>query len=406
MTIRVKRELKGAGMHQPLPDILRQFDPDRPLDRAETIPSTWYFDKDIYELERRAVFGDSWQVVGRADQVAEPGSFFTADLAGEPILVVRDGQGMLRAFYNVCRHRAAQVINEPQGRAKKLRCRYHGWTYDLLGRLRGTPEFDGVADFRREDNGLAPVTVAVWGPLVCVHLGQPKMSLEEHLAPLPQRTAGLGLDRLHFAGHRDYRLACNWKVFVDNYLDGGYHINTVHPSLAGIIDYSKYRTEIAGQASVQISPLKSRSQESGVRSQQTGIETHSSQTPDSCLLPPDLVAQVRAGDAAYYWWVFPNFMMNIYQGVMDTNLVLPLGTDLCRVIIDFYFAQTEGPEAIRFNEASMDVGHQIQLEDVGICEEVQKGLASRSFNTGRFSVKREAGGYHFHQLLARQLRRN
>src|SRR5260370_9093177 len=137
---------------------------------------------------------------------------------------------------------------------------------------------------------------------------------------------------------------------------------------------------MGGEGRVQISPVKRRREESGVRSQQTGIETHSSQTPDSCLLPPDLVAQVRAGDAAYYWWVFPNFMMNIYQGVMDTNLVLPLGTDSCRVIIDFYFAQIEGPEAKRFNEASIEMGHQIQLHDVRLCEALQKGLPSRSLN--------------------------
>lgn len=370
-------------MHQHLQNTLLQFDPNRPLPRAATIPSSWYSDAEVFELERRVVFGDTWQVVGRADQVAEPGSFFTAELAGEPILVVRDEEGVLRAFYNVCRHRAAQVINEPEGRAKKLRCRYHGWTYDLSGRLRGTPEFDGVADFRREDNGLMPIAVQVWGPLVGVHLGQASSSLEEFLSPLPQRTAGLGLDRLRFAGRRDYRLACNWKVFVDNYLDGGYHINTVHPGLAGVIDYSQYRTEIAGQTSVQISPLKSGPAQSG----------------------NDGVAQVRTGDAAYYWWVFPNFMMNIYHGVMDTNLVLPLGPDSCRVIMDFYFDRTEGPEARQFIQQSIEVGHQIQLEDVGICEEVQKGLASRSYSTGRFSVKREAAGYHFHQLLARRLRK-
>ncbi len=369
-------------MHRHLQDTLSQFDPDRPLERAATIPSSWYSDPEIFELERRAVFGDTWQMLGRADQVAEPESFFTVEFAGEPILVVRDEGGILRAFYNVCRHRAAQVINEPEGRVKKLRCRYHGWTYDLSGRLRGTPEFDGVADFRREDNGLVPLTVAAWGPLVGVHLGEPDSSLEECLAPLPQRTAGLGRDILQFAGRRDYRLACNWKVFVDNYLDGGYHINTVHPGLAGVIDYSQYRTEIAGQTSVQISPLKSSSARGGDNG----------------------VAQVRTGDAAYYWWVFPNFMMNLYQGVMDTNLVLPLGPDSCRVIMDFYFAQTEGPEAKRYIEQSIEVGHQIQLEDVGICEEVQRGLASRSFATGRFSVKREASGYHFHQLLARRLR--
>jgi choline monooxygenase len=369
-------------MHPHLHEMLREFDPDRPLERAATIPNTWYSNSDIFELERRAVFGDTWQIIGQADQVREPGSFFTIELAGEPILVIRDDQGVLRAFYNVCRHRAAQVITEAEGKVTKLRCRYHGWTYDLSGRLRGTPEFDGVADFRREDNSLVPIAVAQWGSLVGIHLGDSSTSLQEYLSPLPQRTTDLGQDRLRFAGRRDYKLACNWKVFVDNYLDGGYHINTVHPGLAGVIDYSQYRTEIAGQTSVQISPLKSASSKN----------------------ESDGVAQVRTGDAAYYWWVFPNFMMNLYQGVMDTNLVLPLSTDSCRVIMDFYFEQTEGPEARQFIEQSIKVGHQIQLEDVGICEEVQRGLSSRSFSTGRFSVKREAAGYYFHQLLARKLR--
>jgi choline monooxygenase len=384
MSTGVKPEVKRKRrMHSHLHDLMGQFDPDRPLERAATIPNTWYSDPGIFEAERQLVFGDTWQVVGRVDQVRESGSFFTTELAGEPILVVRDDEGVLRGFFNVCRHRAAQVINEAEGKVTKLRCRYHGWTYDLSGRLRGTPEFDGVADFRREDNGLVPIDVAEWGPLVGVNLGEPSATLEEYLSPLPQRSLGLGLDRLRFAGRRDYRLACNWKVFVDNYLDGGYHINTVHPGLAGVIDYSQYRTEIAGQTSVQISPLKSNPSKNG----------------------SDGVAQVRTGDAAYYWWVFPNFMMNLYQGVMDTNLVLPLGTDSCRVIMDFYFDQTEGLEAKRFIEQSIEVGHQIQLEDVGICEEVQRGLSSRSFSTGRFSVKREAAGYYFHQLLARRLRK-
>ena len=121
-----------------LSEKLNAFDPTLPLEKARTIPSAWYFDPEMYALETRRVFGASWVVVGRADQVAEPGSFLTAELAGEPVLVVRDGQGVLRAFSNVCRHRAAQVINEPQGKATKLRCRYHGWTYDLTGRLRGS----------------------------------------------------------------------------------------------------------------------------------------------------------------------------------------------------------------------------------------------------------------------------
>jgi choline monooxygenase len=356
---------------------LLQFDDALPLERARTIPSSWYCNPAIYALEQQTVFRDAWQVVGRVDQVAEPGTYLTATVAGEPILVVRDQDGVLRAFYNVCRHRAAPILTEPQGKVTKLRCRYHGWTYDLAGQLRGTPEFDGVADFCREDNGLVPLAVATWGPLVCVHGGPQPLPLTDFLAPLPQSTADHGVETLRFVERREYELACNWKVYVDNYLDGGYHVNSVHPGLAGVLDYAHYRSEIYNWTSVQISPL---------RPPRPGDDA--------------MVGQVRGGDVAMYWWVFPNFMMNVYQGVMDTNLVLPLGPERCRVVFDFYFADADS----EFVRNSIAVAHQVQQEDVGICEEVQRGLASRSFDTGRFSVRREAAGYYFHQLLARQLR--
>src|SRR5262249_36441796 len=158
----------------------------------------------------------------------------------------RDEDGALRAFANVCRHRAAPLLTAAQGRATRLRCRYHGWTYDLAGRLRGVPEFEGVADFRREENGLAGLGVGTWGPNGWGGCRPGGPSLAEFLAPLPEKTAGLGVEALRFVERREYVLACNWKVFVDNYLDGGYHVNTVHPGLAGVLDYSQYRTEIAG----------------------------------------------------------------------------------------------------------------------------------------------------------------
>src|SRR5260370_32507108 len=110
---------------------VRLFDPELPLERARTIPSLWYFDPAIHAAEGRAVFGDTWQMVGRADQLAGPGSYFTAEIAGEPIAVVCDNEGIVRAFHNVCRHRAARVLYEPQRKATRLRCRYHAWTYDL-----------------------------------------------------------------------------------------------------------------------------------------------------------------------------------------------------------------------------------------------------------------------------------
>src|SRR5262249_7286121 len=156
-------------------------DPTLPLERASTIPGSWYSDPVVAHAERERIFARSWCIVGRSEQVAQPGAFLTADLAGLPILVLRDQQGTLRAFFNVCRHRAAPLRTEPSGSVTKLRCRYHGWTYDLAGNLRGTPEFDGVADFRREDNGLRPLEVATWGPLVAVRATPGDESFAEHL---------------------------------------------------------------------------------------------------------------------------------------------------------------------------------------------------------------------------------
>jgi choline monooxygenase len=367
-------------MSHSLAEKLAAFDPGLALPEARTIPCSWYTDPEIYELERQAVFASSWQVVGRIGQVTDPGQYLTGEIGGTPVVVVRDEAGELGAFVNVCRHRAARVATEPAGKASRLRCRYHGWTYDLRGHLRGTPEFEGVLGFRREDNGLEPLAVGEWGPAVWARIANGDQSLAGFLAPLPEQMTSLGLEPLQWVERREYDLACNWKVYVDNFLDGGYHVNTIHPGLAGSLDYAQYRTLVAGNTSVQISPLK----------------------PADAARDP-VVGKVRTGGMAYYWWVFPNFMVNIYGGIMDTNLVLPFGPDHCRVIFDFYFRETDGSQAQQFIAESIAVAEQVQQEDVAICEDVQRGLASGAFDTGRFSVRREAAGHHFHVLLAKQL---
>jgi choline monooxygenase len=357
-------------MANALSNLLSRFDPTLPLDCARTIPAAWYFDSDLAEMERLAVFA-GWQAVARTDQLTKPGEFATADVAGEPFVVLRDEGNNLRAFHNVCRHRAAVVMPEPFGTVDRLRCRYHGWTYDLQGRLRGLPEFDGVCDFPRDNNGLIPLAVDVWGPTVWVHPGTPSFSLQEYLKPLP--TQCNDISALKWSARKEYEVACNWKAYVDNYLDGGYHVNTVHPGLAGVLDYTEYRTELFDHGSVQISPIVS-----------------ADDVPASA---------VRTGMVAQYWWIFPNFMVNIYQGVMDTNVVLPLGPDRCKVIFDFYFAD-QPPDYIL---QSIEVADRVQLEDMEICAEVQRGLRSRTYDTGRYSVKREAGVYQFHRMLHQSL---
>ena len=154
-------------MNEPLEKLLNRYDSNAALENASTIPAPWYLDERIENLERERVFGRNWIAVGRTDQVGDPGQFFTVELGGEPLVVVRGADGELRAFYNVCRHHAAAVATLPCGTVQHLRCPYHGWTYGLDGTLKGAPEFAGVCDFDRSKNGLVPVQSGRMGA-VCI----------------------------------------------------------------------------------------------------------------------------------------------------------------------------------------------------------------------------------------------
>src|SRR5712692_407354 len=287
-------------MERNVHDILNLYNPHDPLDHAWTIPSPWYFDQAIARLEQDNVFATTWQVVGRVDQVQKKGEFFTADIGGEPIVVVRGEDNELRAFYNVCRHHAAAVVTEAQGCAKQFRCPYHGWTYGIDGPLKGMVEFEGVCNFDRAKNGLVPVKVDTWENFVFVNLDGKALPLKDFLGAIPGIVAPLQLaKKLKYFDRRVYTLNCNWKVYVDNYLDGGYHVPHAHKGLSSVIEYTKYTIENFERACLQSSPLSSHSKsESGVASARQG--------------------------RAFYLWIYPNFMINAYEGVMDTNLVLPM----------------------------------------------------------------------------------
>ena len=366
-------------MSQSLADLLNLYDASASLKEAFTIPAPWYLDRRIEQAEHEEVFGANWIAVGRIDQVEVEGQFFTVEIAGEPLVVVRGSDGKLRAFFNVCRHHAAAVANVPCGTVQHLRCPYHGWTYGLDGSLKGTPEFAGVCNFDHGVNGLVPVRVETWEQFVFISLNPGAVALMTSLGDLPGRLATLGLTNLRFFARKKYQLACNWKVYVDNYLDGGYHVPHLHKGLSSVLDYKEYTIEIGERYSLQSSPM--------VRS-----EEHES------------FAATRIGDRAYYYWLYPNFMINIYEGVMDTNLVLPLTTDRCLVQFDFFFKDVSDGARIA-NQESIAVSDAIQDEDVDICESVQRGLGSRAYGAGRLSVRREGGEHLFHQLLAKDLHR-
>ena len=371
-------EMTAQSCMETVADMIAGYDTSAPLAEASTIPAPWYVDARIAELERKTVFSRSWQVMGRVDQVAHPGQFVTAQIAGEPLVAVRGNDGVLRAFYNVCRHHAAAVVTEPCGHAAILHCPYHGWNYGLDGSLKGMPEFEGVRNFDRKDNGLVPVKVDTGEQFVFVNLDPNAEPLSQFLGALIKRVAPLGLSKLHYFDTKTYDIACNWKVFVDNYLDGGYHVPHLHKGLNSVLDYKQYMIENEDRYCLQSSPMVNSAEDAA-----TGA--------------------TRKGERAWYFWLYPNFMFNCYEGYLDTNLVIPLDVDHCRVVFDFYFSDLS--EAARsYNEESVAVGNRVQDEDLGICEAVQRGLKSRAYGAGRLSVRREAGEQWFHKLLAADLK--
>ncbi len=366
-------------MPSSLEKILSVYDDRAPLSQASTIPAAWYVDPRVAELERLSVFSQTWQLVARTEELKAPGQFISTTVAREPIVAVRGNDGVLRAFYNVCRHHAAAVVTQPCGHASLLRCPYHGWNYGLDGSLKGMPEFEGVENFDRAQNGLVPIRVETWECFVFINLNNDAAPLGEFLGGLVPRVAPLGVGKLHYFDRRTYDIHCNWKVYVDNYLDGGYHVPHLHKGLNSVLDYKQYTIENEDRYCLQSSPMVSSAEDAATGS-------------------------TRKGDRAWYFWQYPNLMINCYEGYMDTNLVIPIDVDHCRVIFDFYFADI-GEASREYNEQSVHVGNRVQEEDLGICEDVQRGLKSRAYRAGRLSVRREAGEQLFHRLLAADLKR-
>ncbi|MGC1968358.1 MAG: aromatic ring-hydroxylating dioxygenase subunit alpha [Candidatus Acidiferrales bacterium] len=365
-------------MEPTLKEILASYNAAAALPDAHTIPASWYTDPRVAQLELQNVFSRAWQAIGRAVQVEKPGQYVTASVAGEPVVAVRGGDGKLRAFFNVCRHHAMTVMNEPCGHAQHMRCPYHGWTYNLEGELRGMTEFEGVCNFDRAQNGLVPIRVDTWETFAFVNLDPHAGSLQEFLGALVGLAKPLGFRELQFVERRSYTLNCNWKVYVDNFLDGGYHVPHMHKGLNSVLDYTNYTIENMDRCCVQSSPV--------------AVDKSSEAS----------AAATRKGDRAYYFWQYPNLMLNWYEGYLDTNLVLPLGVDRCEVIFDFYFGDTRESQRPYIRE-SMGVSERVQQEDIVICDGVQRGLSSRAYQAGRLSVRREAGEHLFHRLLAADL---
>jgi choline monooxygenase len=335
------------------------------LNRARALPAHYYADDATLAMERRAVFARSWQLVAHQGQLAEAGDHVVEQIAGVPVLLVRGQDGVLRAFPNVCRHRAGPLALCNGKGANALHCKYHGWTYTLAGQLRSAPEMQDACDFKVEDIRLPPLRVHEWQGLVFVALSDDVPACADVYAGIAERIAPIDLAAMKFLRRDSYEIDCNWKVYIDNFLEG-YHLPHVHPGLSKLLDYRAYHTELFAWHSLQSSPLRNS-------------------------------AGIYGDGDAFYYFAYPNVMLNIMPGRLQTNRILPLGPNRCRVEFDYYYAQDAQAQArIAADQGFSD---EVQAEDIAICEAVQKGLASGFYEAGRLCPKREGGVWHFQNLL-------
>lgn len=335
------------------------FNVSLPVEQAYSLPPQCYTSESYYLTEKSAVFYKTWQYVGYSSQLNNHGDYFTWTIADQPLVFVNNN-GIIKGHHNACRHRGSTLV-EGCGKVANFRCPYHGWTYDLDGKLKGCPEFGGVENFERENWPLGAVEVQKSGPFIFARIKDGIDDLQDIVNPFSPDA----MPNYQFVERRKYNINCNWKVFVDNYLDGGYHVNYVHEGLAACLDYKEYKTHVYNKSVLQTAPLSGN-------------------------------LEARSDGDAYYWWFYPNLMVNIYGQMMDVNVVLPTSVNTCEVIIDFF----KGQISDELVKKSLEVSETIQQEDVAICERVQRGIKSLGYGVSRYSVQREAGMYRFHQLVS------
>jgi len=353
---------------------------DPAIARSHTLPGWVYSDPGVYETAKDRVFARTWQLVGEPERLKAPGHVLpTILLEGcldEPLVLVRGDDGVLRCLSNVCTHRGALVV-EGEGHQRQLRCRYHGRRFGLDGCLLSMPEFDDVEGFPSAEDDLPRLPFEVWGPFGFTSL-EPAMPFQDWIGPVKERVGWMPLDQFRFdpSSSQDYVIDANWALYCDNYLEE-FHIPYVHGASLAALDYQSYRTERFRWGNLQFGMGKEGD---------SGFE-----------LPPGHPDE-GSPVLAFYFWLFPNLMLNFYPWGLSLNLVQPLGVGRTRVS----FRSWVWREELRNQGAGADL-HRVEMEDEEVVESVQKGVASRLYRRGRFSPRREVGAHHFQLLLAEAL---
>lgn len=355
---------------------------DPNIETASTIPSVFYTSPDYFEIAKEKIFAKTWQFCLSTEDLPLAGQMVPASLLpgmlDEPLLFVRDENEKLHCLSNVCTHRGNILVDAPCA-AQHIKCKYHGRRFNLCGDFVHMPEFEKAQNFPSVKDNLPKVPFNQLGNFLFASL-DPIVDFDVIFAEIKKRLMWLPLNEMRYCANRsrDYLVKANWALYCENYLEG-LHIPFVHRSLRSVLDYGNYTTEIYPYFNLQL-----------------GLSNGGDDVFD---IPPGAQDHGKAV-AAYYYWIFPNTMLNFYPWGCSVNVVKPMGPSLTKVSFLSYV----------LDESKLGMGagaelDKVEREDEAVVEAVQKGVRSRFYQQGRYSPTREQGTHHFHQLISEFLNR-
>jgi Rieske 2Fe-2S family protein len=345
---------------------------------AKTLPQRYFVSPEIFAEELQRIFALKWVLVGHQSQLAEPGDYFLADIAGESLIVAKDRRSTIRAFYNVCRHRGARLCEEQNGHAAAIQCSYHAWTYALDGRLIGAPHMEETPGFNKANYRLRHARLGLWEGFIFLNLTDASterggyMSLEEWFASLGGKFSPWNLSALRSAKRIEYEVRANWKLIFQNYSEC-YHCLGVHPELSKISPYDSAENDLT-EGPFLGGFMRIASDKSLTKSGNT------------CALP---VGNFGEDDFrfVFYYSIFPNMLLSLHPDYVMVHQLEPQSPERTLIFCDWFF----NPEA--FKRDDFDPNDAIQFwdmvnkQDWHVCELSQQGISSRAYEPGPYSAR-------------------
>ncbi len=354
---------------------------DANIAKAKTLSTDFYTNNVLFEAAKEKIFAPSWQFIGCKELVKFSGDVqpfvLLEQYLNEPLILTKDKTGGIHCLSNVCTHRGNIIAYKPCSKANHLRCKYHGRLFDLNGKFISMPEFKEVEDFPCEDDHLKSLSLFNWGNLLFTSIG-PTEDPSLYFKEMMDRLNWLPIEEFVYRPElsKSYHVEANWALYCENYLEG-FHIPFVHAGLNAALDFGEYTTELYPKSSLQLGIGK-------------GM--------DSCFDLPVTSVDYGRKVAAYYFWVYPNMMFNFYPWGLSVNVVNPIAIDKTRVDFFVYMWKED-----RYDMGAGSDLDKVEMEDEEVVQNVQKGIASRFYQHGRYSVTREQGTHHFHRLIAESM---